>query len=152
MTDRRNRRRLQTFEELLAATRTLAQIEGWHGVTIRKIAAELGMTSAAIYRYVDSKDELVAELVRRGFSRLSDEMRVGAAAAPDPLVGAVEAYVSFARNDADLYQAMYGLAGADFAEATEEQGTRIGTIVASVTIRGSRVRPRRGGRADRSRR
>ena len=39
MTDRRARRRTETLEELLAATRTLARAEGWHGVTIRKIAA-----------------------------------------------------------------------------------------------------------------
>lgn len=134
MSDRRARRRQQTHDELLAATRTIARREGWGGVTIRKIAAEVDMTSAAIYRYVDAKDDLVAELVERGFNQLAITMRTGTDTNPDPLTGAVNAYVEFARTEPDLYRAMYGLDGAPFVAATTEHGLAIGQIIADALV------------------
>ncbi|MEM9187544.1 MAG: TetR/AcrR family transcriptional regulator [Myxococcota bacterium] len=132
--DRRTRRRQQLFEELLSATRTVARSEGWHAVTIRKISAELGMTSAAIYRYVDSKGELMEELIRRGFAQLANVMRSSATDAREPLRAAVQAYLGFARAEPDLYRAMYGLDGARFVEGTAEEGSEIGRIIAEAMV------------------
>ncbi|MHA3024325.1 TetR/AcrR family transcriptional regulator [Mycobacterium sp. BMJ-28] len=53
---RRERRRLQTFDEIVQASRGL--LRSGHDVSLRAVAAEMGMTAPALYRYIDSIDEL----------------------------------------------------------------------------------------------
>jgi AcrR family transcriptional regulator len=61
--DRRTRLRDWTRDEIKAAAlRQLAQ-HGVEGVSLNAIAKELGMTGPALYRYVASRDELLADLV-----------------------------------------------------------------------------------------
>src|SRR5919198_2865461 len=61
--DRRARRRAWTREEIKAsALRQLAE-HGVEGLSLNAIAKELGMTGPALYRYVSSRDELLADLV-----------------------------------------------------------------------------------------
>jgi AcrR family transcriptional regulator len=62
-TDRRARLREWTRAEIKAAAlRQLAE-QGVQGVSLNAIAKELGMTGPALYRYVTSRDELLADLV-----------------------------------------------------------------------------------------
>jgi AcrR family transcriptional regulator len=132
VTERRRQQRERAHEELLDATLDVARSEGWSGVTIRRVAAVVGVTSGALYRYVDSKDELIEGLVRRGFSELAERMRVAASNSDDALVAAIAAYVGFAENEPTLYRAMYGLDGADFVDSTNDSGRAVGEIIADA--------------------
>src|SRR5918996_2828925 len=61
--DRRTRLHAWTREEIKAvALRQLAEA-GVEGISLNAIAKELGMTGPALYRYVGSRDELLADLV-----------------------------------------------------------------------------------------
>jgi AcrR family transcriptional regulator len=61
--DRRARLRAWTRDEIKAvALRQLAE-DGVEGVSLNAIARQLGMTGPALYRYVASRDELLADLV-----------------------------------------------------------------------------------------
>jgi AcrR family transcriptional regulator len=61
--DRRARLRAWTRDEIKAAAlRQLAE-HGVEGISLNAIAKELGMTGPALYRYVASRDELLADLV-----------------------------------------------------------------------------------------
>ena len=51
--------------KILDAALQLATKEGWAGVTIRKIAKIIRYSPPAIYRYFDSKDDIMIALYRR---------------------------------------------------------------------------------------
>ena len=72
--DRRARRRAWTREEIKAsALRQLAE-DGVEGLSLNAIAKELGMTGPALYRYVTSRDELLADLVVDAWEELADAL------------------------------------------------------------------------------
>jgi AcrR family transcriptional regulator len=85
--DRRSRLRAWTRGEIKAAAlRQLAE-HGVEGISLNAIAKELGMTGPALYRYVTSRDELLADLVVEAWEDLADalerasEQNAGASAA-----------------------------------------------------------------------
>ncbi|MFI0420586.1 TetR/AcrR family transcriptional regulator [Spongiactinospora sp. 9N601] len=57
------RRRFLTREAIVAAGRRVAESEGVGGLTIRRVAAELGAAPMAIYRYVEDKHGLILALL-----------------------------------------------------------------------------------------
>jgi AcrR family transcriptional regulator len=72
--DRRARRRAWTREEIKAsALRQLAE-HGVERLSLNAIAKELGMTGPALYRYVASRDELLADLVVDAWEELADAL------------------------------------------------------------------------------
>jgi AcrR family transcriptional regulator len=72
--DRRSRLRAWTREEIKAAAlRQLAE-HGEDGVSLKAIAKELGMTGPALYRYVGSRDALLADLVVDSWEGLADAL------------------------------------------------------------------------------
>jgi AcrR family transcriptional regulator len=83
---RRARLRAWTLGEIKAAAlRQLAE-DGAEGLSLNAIAKELGMTGPALYRYVASRDELLADLVVDAWEELADALQrvaeVNAAASP----------------------------------------------------------------------
>lgn len=54
------------LREIGAAGVRLADAEGLGGVSMAKVAAEVGVTTMALYRYVSSKDELLSLMVDTG--------------------------------------------------------------------------------------
>jgi len=70
--DRRARLRAWTRSEIKAgALRQIAE-HGAEGLSLNAIAKELGMTGPALYRYVASRDELLADLVVDAWEELAD--------------------------------------------------------------------------------
>ncbi|MFI6908360.1 TetR/AcrR family transcriptional regulator [Nonomuraea sp. NPDC050394] len=57
------RRQFLTRERVVAAGRRVAESEGVDGLTIRRVAAELGAAPMAIYRHVKDKQELILALL-----------------------------------------------------------------------------------------
>jgi len=64
--------RAATQSELTGAARALLLEGGIEAVTVRSIAAKLGMTAPAIYRYFDSREELLNALVDDLYDELAD--------------------------------------------------------------------------------
>jgi AcrR family transcriptional regulator len=76
--DRRTRLRAWTRDEIKAAAlRQLAE-HGVEGISLNAIAKELGMTGPALYRYVGSRDELLADLVVDAWEELAEALERGA--------------------------------------------------------------------------
>lgn len=57
------RPRSLTTSQLAAAALTVIDREGLHALTMRAVAAELGTSTMALYRYVDGRDQLEALVV-----------------------------------------------------------------------------------------
>ena len=68
----RQRRREATRDEILEAARRLLVQSGLEQVTLRGIAAELGMTAPALYRYFASREALLESLIDTLYDELAD--------------------------------------------------------------------------------
>jgi AcrR family transcriptional regulator len=77
----RNRAALEA-EILAVAGRHLAS-HGAAGLSLRAIARELGMASSAVYRYVESRDELLTRLIIAAYDSLGDAVEADLAGLPD---------------------------------------------------------------------
>jgi AcrR family transcriptional regulator len=72
--DRRTRLRAWTRDEIKAAALRQLAADGVDGLSLNAIAKELGMTGPALYRYVSSRDELLADLVVDAWEDLADAL------------------------------------------------------------------------------
>ncbi|MGY4645935.1 TetR/AcrR family transcriptional regulator [Cellulomonas sp. URHB0016] len=59
----RERARAQVMAELLAAARVRLEADGAAALSLRAVARDLGVTSSAVYRYVESRDALLTLLI-----------------------------------------------------------------------------------------
>lgn len=57
-------------DRIIAAAKKIADDEGLDAVTIRRIAAELGVKAMAVYHHVTNKDEILDELIDLVFSEV----------------------------------------------------------------------------------
>ena len=69
--ERQGREREAMRRAILDAARDLFVAEGYHNVSIRKIAERIEYSPAAIYGYFPSKDDIFFELAEEGFRLLS---------------------------------------------------------------------------------
>ena len=133
--ERRERQRREVRGGILAAAREIAASEGWRAVTIRKIAGRIEYSPPVIYEHFGSKDEILLELVRLGYAEQQGTLGSVVAKAKSPeeaMLGIGDAWMDFAFDSPDLYQAMYGLGGAPFAAETQGEGEKIGDLVGNV--------------------
>jgi AcrR family transcriptional regulator len=65
----RESRKAETRERILAAGRELLLSDGFHGFSMRKLAAKVNYTATAIYSHFPDKDALLGELVEREFMK-----------------------------------------------------------------------------------
>ena len=72
--NRRERTRAATVAEIKQlAWRQMADV-GAAALSLRAIATDMGMTSSALYRYFESRDDLLNELAVDGFASLADAL------------------------------------------------------------------------------
>jgi AcrR family transcriptional regulator len=98
---RRERRRLATRAEILAAARELLLEVGPEDLSLRQVARRADFSPAALYTYFPSRDSLVAALFAESFERLDARVRrVPAELPPDQrIVELGLAYMEFARDN-----------------------------------------------------
>lgn len=98
---RRDRRRLSTRAEILAAARELLLEVGPEGLSLRQVARRADFSPAALYTYFPNKDSLIASLFGESFERLDAYLRrVPADLPPDRRVIELGvAYMEFARDN-----------------------------------------------------
>lgn len=72
-------------ERLREAALDLFAERGFHGVGIRLLAERAGLSSASLYHYMGTKEELLASLMRECLERLVVDAEAALAAHADPL-------------------------------------------------------------------
>jgi AcrR family transcriptional regulator len=78
----RARNRAAIEAEILRVGREHLARHGAAALSLRAVARELGMVSSAVYRYVDSRDELLTRLIVSAYDALGDEVEAALAALP----------------------------------------------------------------------
>jgi AcrR family transcriptional regulator len=106
-------------ERLCEAAERLFAERGPDAVTMRQLAAELGVSPMTPYRYFEDKDDILAAVRANGFNRFADSLeRARASATGARARGAAvgEAYVTFALEHPHSYKLMF-----DFNQPHVEQ-------------------------------
>jgi AcrR family transcriptional regulator len=97
-------------ERLCEAAERLFAERGPDAVTMRQLAAELGVSPMTPYRYFEDKDDILAAVRTNGFTRFAEALeaaRAGAKGARAVGTAVGEAYVSFALENPHSYKLMF---------------------------------------------
>ncbi len=88
----------------------LAQ-EGVHGLSLRKVASQAGVSHGAPYAHFADKQALIAAIATEGYRRLYDRLyQVSEASSGDPLLQLIEGawgYVEFALDDSAHFRVTF---------------------------------------------
>lgn len=105
-------------ERILDAAEDMLREGGPGNVSMRGIASRIEYSPAALYSYFPGKENLMQELRQRGFERLcGQEKELPAELAPrQRLEHMCRGYLSFARENAQLYGLMFLPPGQECAE------------------------------------
>jgi AcrR family transcriptional regulator len=97
-----------TREAISQAARDLLVAEGLHAVSLRRVAASLGVTAPALYAHVVDKRDLLQGIVEREIETLLG--RFSSVDTSDPVArlrGMALAYVEYGLQNPDLFRAMF---------------------------------------------
>lgn len=140
---RREARERITAELMAAARRQLAEV-GAAGLSVREVAREIGMVSSAVYRYVESRDDLLTRLITEAYDSIGEATEAASLAAvtaePRDDLGrwsaTADAIRDWALANVHEYLLLYGTPVPGYAapEGTVEPGTRpVFALVAIIT-------------------
>lgn len=97
---------------ILIAAWHIVKTEGWHALSMRKIADAIEYTAPIIYGYFENKDALLIEFTRKGYLTLAARLRAAKAKHRLPakqLEAMWLAYWNFAFEEKEYYQLMFGV-------------------------------------------
>jgi len=98
-------------EALVQAALDLIGQKGPAGFTFAEAARSAGVSAAAPYRHFRDRDELMADVARRGFERFADDLTAAwNDGKPEPhtaFLALGRAYLAFARDEPAYYTAMF---------------------------------------------
>jgi AcrR family transcriptional regulator len=102
----------ETRANILDAALNIAQIEGWHAVSMRKIADQIEYTAPIIYEYFANKEGILLELTKKGYLILTMNIRAARDRHQNPkekMDAIWLAYWDFAFEHQEFYRLMYGV-------------------------------------------
>ncbi|MFV8754746.1 TetR/AcrR family transcriptional regulator [Nannocystaceae bacterium ST9] len=128
----REKRREATIERIVETALHLLETEGYEGLTIQRLAKELGYAVGALYRYFRSKDALLVALLHRVMDRIGEDMQAGLAivkqreqaSASDPSVRG-----PISRDEALLRLLVCALAYVELAKRRQSEFGLISTLI-----------------------
>lgn len=91
--------------EVVEAARALAEAEGWPAVTMRRLAAALGVTQPVLYSAFAGRQAILDAVALAGFGDLA----VALEAADATPMARMRAYLDFAAGRPAVYEAMFSL-------------------------------------------
>jgi len=110
--ERKQREKELVRQSILDAALKIAVEEGWHALTIRKIADAIEYTPPIVYEHFENKEELIQELFLSGFRELQKGYDLKNQSETDPkkiIMSLSLNHWDFAFKHKDLYQLMFSL-------------------------------------------
>src|SRR5688572_10390172 len=115
-------------EQLCQVAERLFAEQGYPGVTLRALAAELGVSAMTPYRYFRGKEDIFAAVRASAYRRFADSQERAYAAEDDPemrLRALARDYIAFAAAEPHAYRIMFEMNplgnGAQYPELAAEQ-------------------------------
>jgi AcrR family transcriptional regulator len=129
----RERARVQTIADIVRLGRQHLAVHGAAGLSLRAVARDLGLVSSAVYRYVESRDELLTLLLVDAYGELGDAVDAAVAAGAegnylDQFRSLGRAVREWALKEPARYALLFGSPVPGYrapAERTMEPGTRV---------------------------
>jgi AcrR family transcriptional regulator len=103
-------------ERLCEAATRLFDAKGRDGFTMRELASEIGVSAMTPYRYFKDKDDILAAVRARAFTRFAESLETAfrnAATAPEKSMAVYKAYIAFAFDEPAAYRLMFDLSQPD---------------------------------------
>lgn len=103
-------------ERLCDAATRLFDAKGRDGFTMRELANEIGVSAMTPYRYFKDKDDILAAVRARAFTRWAEKLEsafAGATTAPQKSEAVFRAYIAFAFGEPAAYRLMFDLSQPD---------------------------------------
>ena len=137
---KRARRRLGVEAEILRVAREHLATDGAAALSLRAVARDLGMVSSGIYRYVESRDELLTRLIVDSYWSLATAVRSSHDSVPhDDLEARWDAVGralrTWALDRPHDFALIYGSPVPDYeapSERTEEPGTAVLVLLVAL--------------------
>lgn len=110
--ERKLRHKEEIKASILKAAWKIVRLEGWHALSIRKIADAIEYSVPVIYDHFENKEAIMLEFTKQGFQQLNTELEKAKAKAQgseDQIKAIADAYWKFAFNNKEYYQLMYGV-------------------------------------------
>lgn len=110
--ERKQRQKTEVKAAIHHAAWQMVKKEGWQALSIRKIADAIEYSIPVIYDHFENKEAILFEFAKEGFQLLSKKVEAARKKYTDPeeaLEAMAKAYWSFAVNNEEYYQLMYGL-------------------------------------------
>jgi AcrR family transcriptional regulator len=109
--ERKLRDRQARRAQIISAARRIAEIEGWPGVTVRRLSDEISYSQPVLYAHFGNREGILSAVAIEGFHELGLALEKAKKRAKDD--GAVEkfasAYLAFASSSPALYEVMFSL-------------------------------------------
>lgn len=97
--------------QIVAAARRIAELEGWSGVTVRRLSDEISYSQPVLYGHFENRDAILAAVAIQGFQEIGlalqkarQRIRNGS-----PVEAVATAYLEFADSSPALYEVMFSL-------------------------------------------
>jgi AcrR family transcriptional regulator len=108
-------------EQITRVARDLAEAQGWGAVTMRRLAAEIGVSQPVLYSVFSGRQALVDAVALDGFGAISAALE---AVDVSPMAR-MRAYLDFAAAHPNIYEAMFSMpSDLLFGAAAQEPLTR----------------------------
>jgi AcrR family transcriptional regulator len=91
-------------KEIVSVARRILEERGIEAMSMRVIAAELGVAAPSLYKHLPDKQALINAMLADALREQGDVARAAAADAPDPLVAVMRAYRQWALDHPELYR------------------------------------------------
>lgn len=92
-------------EDVVKAAGRLFALRGFHGTSMRDLGDELGLLGSSLYSHVDSKEQLLVEVIQRGaelFQALADEVSASDAAPEQKVADLVRGHALIITSNQDM--------------------------------------------------
>ena len=137
---KRARNRLVVEAQILKVARSHLAVDGAAGLSLRAVARDLGMVSSGIYRYVESRDELLTRLIVDSYLSLAASVRARHDRVPAADLDGRWSAIGHALRDWALshphdFALVYGSPVPDYeapAERTGEPGTAVLALLVAL--------------------
>lgn len=106
----REARRAEVRTEIVSAAWALCRESGLAGLSLRELAARVGMRAPSLYSYFASKHAIYDAMFRQGYEQLAEATEVHertAAAGRERLKGAARVFFRFCTSDPVRYQLLF---------------------------------------------
>lgn len=100
------------FAAVIEQAFEIIEADGYASFSIRSLARQIGVDSAAIYRHFKSKETVAAQVAKKDFTSLAQDMKDNLNAqtnATEKVVAIGVCYIDFARAHPNLFELMFNM-------------------------------------------